>query len=64
MQTSIAIVGKFGPRNEKCQFQLKFSICTNPNMQKLKAMFTFSDLDQKYSFLASFVPKSKFSLQV
>ena len=43
-------LGKFGPKNQNCQFKLKFGTQTSSNMQNLMVMFTLSVFDQKYSF--------------
>ena len=52
-------LGKFGPKNQNCQFQLKFGTQTNLNMQNSMVVFTFSALDQKNPFWGNFVQKSK-----
>ena len=39
---------KFGPKNQKCQFKLKFGTGTNSDMQNSLVMFTFSVFNQKY----------------
>ena len=44
----IPFLGKFGPKNQKCQFKLKFGTRTNSDMQNLLVMFTFSVFDGKY----------------
>ena len=36
--------GKFGPKNQKCQFKLKFGTLINLNIQNSVVMFTFSVL--------------------
>ena len=41
---------KFGPKNQNCQFQLKFDTYTNLNMQNSAVLFTFSVFDSKYLF--------------
>ena len=38
-------LGKLGPKNQNCQFKLKFGTKTNSNMQNSIAMFTFSVFD-------------------
>ena len=35
-------LGKFGPKNQNCQFKLKFGTYTNSNMQSSLMLFTFS----------------------
>ena len=42
-------MGKFGPKNQNCEFKLKFGSQTNLNMQKLM-VYTFPVFDQKYPF--------------
>ena len=44
-------LGKFGPKNENCQFKLKFGTKTNSNMQNSMVVFTFSVLYWKHPFL-------------
>ena len=43
-------LGKFGPKNQNCQFQLKFGTQTNSNMQNSMALLTLSVLDWKHPF--------------
>ena len=55
--------GKFGPKNQSSQFELKFSIQTNSNMHTLMVILTFSFFEQKYPFWTNLFQKSKiFSL--
>ena len=54
--------GKFGPKNENCQFEQKFGTLTNSNMQHLMVILTFSVFDQKYLLKANLVQKKNFSL--
>ena len=42
--------GKFGPKNQNCQFELKFGTYTNSNMQYSMMMVIFSVFDPKYVF--------------
>ena len=49
--------GKFGPKNQNCQFQLKFGTKTNSNMQSSVVVFTFCVLDWKHPFWANLVQK-------
>ena len=44
----IPFFGKFGPKNQNCQFNLKFGTWTNSNMQNSMAMFNFSAFDWNY----------------
>ena len=34
-------MGKFGPKNQNCQFKLKFKTKTNSNMQNPMVVFNF-----------------------
>ena len=52
-------LGKFDPKNKKCQFKLKFGTQTNSNMHNSMRMLTFPVFDRKYSFWANLVPKFK-----
>ena len=52
-------LGKFGPKNQNCQFELEFSTYANLNMQNSKGMFTFSIFDRKYLFLGKFRSKNQ-----
>ena len=47
-------LGKFGPKNRNCHFQLKLSSKTYWNMESSMVVFTFSVLHRKYSFWAIF----------
>ena len=51
--TGISFLGKFGPKNQNCQFELKFGIVI------VLLVFTLSILDQKNSSWANFVQKTK-----
>ena len=51
----IPFLGKFGPKNQNCQFILKFGTWTNSNIQNSMAMFNFSAYYCNYSFLANLV---------
>ena len=48
-------LGKSSPKNQNCQFRPKVGDKTNPNMQNLMMMFTFSDFDYKYPSWANLV---------
>ena len=50
---------KFGPKNQYCQFKLKFGSKTNSNMQNWMVMLTFSVFDRKHPFWVNLVEKSK-----
>ena len=52
-------LGKFSPKNQICQFKLKFGTKTNSNIQNSKVVFTFSVLNRKYTFWANLVQKIK-----
>ena len=49
----IPFLGKFGPKNQNCQFILKFGTWTNSNMQNSMAMFNFSAFYWNYPFWAN-----------
>ena len=52
----IPFLGKFGPKNQNCQFIPKFGTWTNSNMQhSMFSMFDFSAFDWNYSFWANLV---------
>ena len=55
----IAFLGKFGPKNENCQFQLKFGTKSNSNMKNPMVMFTLSIFERKYPFYCKFVSKNQ-----
>ena len=59
LKYAFSFLGKFGPRSQNCCFNLRFGDQTNLSMQKSVVMFTFSALDQKYSFWAKLVQKIK-----
>ena len=51
----IPFFGKFGPKNQNCQFILKFGTWTNSNLQNSMAMFNFSAFNWNYPFWANLV---------
>ena len=51
----IPFSGKFGPKNQNCQFILKFGTLTNANMQNSMAMFNFSAFYWNYPFRVNLV---------
>ena len=53
LRPEIPVLGKFGPKNLKCQFKLKFDTKTNLNMQNSIVMVTFCSRP-KASFLGKF----------
>ena len=57
----IPFLGKFGPKSQNYQFQLKFGTYTNSNMQNSIVMFTFPAFDQKYCFWEIWSKKLKLS---
>ena len=59
LRPQIPFLGKFGPKNQNCQFILKFGTWTNSNMQNSMAVFLASVLGWKYPFWASLVQKMK-----
>ena len=46
----LPFLGKFGPKNQNCQFKLKIGTKTNLNIKNSMVMFTFSVSDWKYLF--------------
>ena len=50
---------KFDPKNEICQFKLKFGAQNNSNLQNSLSMFTFSFWYQKYLFWLNFFQNVK-----
>ena len=50
----IPFLSKFGQKKLNCQFQQKFDIYANSNLQNSVAMFTFSIFDRKYPFKLKF----------
>ena len=51
----IPFSGKFGPKNQNCQFILKFDTWTNSNLQNAMAMFNVSAFDWNYPFWSNLV---------
>ena len=47
----IPFLGKFGPKNENCQFQLKFGTLSNSNMKNSMVILHISLFERKYPFL-------------
>ena len=54
----IPFLSKFGLKNQNCLFKLKFGTKTNSNRQNSMMMFSFSDFDWKYPFMANIVQKN------
>ena len=52
-----SLLGKFGQKNQNCQFKLKFGSSANSTMQNAMALFIFSVLDRKHPFWANLVQK-------
>ena len=50
--------GKFGPKSQDYQFELKFGTYTNSNMQNSIVMFTFFVFVRKCFFEGKFGPKN------
>ena len=55
----IPFLGKFGQKDQNCQFMLKFGTKTNLNMQNSVVVVIISVLYQKYSFSGKFDPKNQ-----
>ena len=53
------ILGKLGPKNQNCQFILKFGTWTYSNMQNLMAMFQFLCFLLELLFLGKFSPTNQ-----
>ena len=49
-QNRNTIFGQFGPKNQNCQYNLKFGTQTNSNMKNSMMVFTFSVLYWKHPF--------------
>ena len=58
-RSEFPFLGKFGPKNQNCQFKLKFGTKPNSNMQNSMVVFTFSVLDRKHPIRANLVQKIK-----
>ena len=58
-RTKITFLGKFSPKNQNCQFILKFVTRTNSNRQNSIVMFSLSVADWNYLFWANLVQKIK-----
>ena len=58
----MTFLGKFGPQDHNCQFELNFHTKTNSNMQNSRVVFTFCVLGWKYHFGANLVQKSELSV--
>ena len=56
-------LGKFDPKSQNCQFNLKFGTLTNSNTQNSVVMFTFSFFDWKYFFGDIWSKNLKLSIQ-
>ena len=52
-------LNKFGPKNQGCQFSLKFGSETKSNILNSVVQFTFSVLEGKHPFWANLVQKIK-----
>ena len=55
----IAFLGKFGPKNQNCQFKLKYNTQTNSDIQNSMVTFSFSIFDWEYLFWTNLVQKVK-----
>ena len=64
LSLKIPFLGKFGRKNQNCQFKLKFGTKTNLNMKNSMVMFVFSIFYWKYPFLEEICSKkSKFFVE-
>ena len=59
LDLKIPFLSKFGPKNQKCHFKLKFGTKTNLNMQNSMVAFTFSISDGKTLFSQIWFKKPK-----
>ena len=59
VRSEMSFLGKFGPKNQNCQFTLKFGTKTNFNMQNSMMVFNFAVLNWKYPFGENLVSKFK-----
>ena len=55
----VLFLGKFGPKNQNCQFKMKLDTYTNPNIHNSMVMFTFFCFWPEILFLGKFGPKSQ-----
>ena len=55
-------MGKFRPKTQYCQIELKFGPYTISNMQNLVVLFTFPVLDGKHDFGQIWTKKTKLSV--
>ena len=50
LRLEIPLLSKFGPKNENCQFQLKFGTLSNSNMKNSMVMLLFFYLNESILF--------------
>ena len=58
-RAEMPILGKFGPKNQNCQFKVKLDTWTNSNMQNSMVIFSSFFFDRKYPFWANSVQNVK-----
>ena len=58
-ETSGKSLGKFGPKNQNCQFKLKFGTKTNLNMENSMVAFTLAVLDWEFPFWENLIQAIK-----
>ena len=61
LQPEVLFLGKFSPKNQNCQFKMKFGNQTTLSMQNLMVIIIFSVFDRKYLFGAIRSKKLKLS---
>ena len=59
LQLEFSFLGKFGPKNQNCQFKLKFGTLTNSNMQNSMVVFYYFCFRPETTFLDKFSPEIK-----
>ena len=55
----VLVLSKSGPKNQNCDFELKFGISTNLKMQNAMVMLTFFNFRLGVYFLGKFGPKNQ-----
>ena len=59
MRPEIPFLGKFGPKNQNCQFKVKLDIYANLSMQNSMVMFTFFSFLTGSTLFGQFGPKNQ-----
>ena len=58
LRPDTSLFSKFAPKNQNCQFKLKFGTQTNSNVQNAIVIFTFPFSTGKILFLGKFGPEN------